>query len=163
MRYRDFEKLVHQMAAAASEVARRSFALDTIQRLHATALPVIEVEFTESERLRLEEILANLDREPAPMLKKKLHELHDEQCVDPVRAIEFNHLSTDLICAIDNWLDYRITGNPESVVGVAMDMVNAIDFETDEVTHESLSENMFAAPEMVAEHQRQKRMLVGSK
>jgi hypothetical protein len=161
MRYGDFEKLIHRMAVSASEPARSSFALDTIDRLHASTLDAIRDEFTEAERLRLNEILEGLDRQPAVLLKQKLKELNDILCRDPIRAIEFNPKSTELLCAIDNWLDYRITRDPECVGHIAINMVNVVDYEIGEAVGDYSTENMLGAPEMVAEHQRQQRMLAG--
>src|SRR5262249_28784880 len=106
MRYSDFEKLIHNRAAAASESARKAFALDTINRLYLSAQRAIRDEFTESERLLLSEIVAGLESLPAGVLKGKVRELDGSQCRDPIRAIEFNPKVTELVCAVDSWADY---------------------------------------------------------
>jgi hypothetical protein len=161
MRYADFEKLIHGMAASASQTARRSFALDTLNRLHACCQKAIREEFTEAERARLHEILAGLEQQPAPELKQKLLELNDILCRDPVRSIEFNPKTTQLLCAIDNWIDYLTTRDPQCVSNIAINMVNAVDCEIDRPIAEYSIDNMLGAPEMIAEHQRQQRMLAG--
>jgi len=116
VRYAEFQKVIARMAVSASETACRSFGLDTIDRLHASTQGAIREEFTEAERLRLDEILAGLDQQPASSLKQKLRELNDIHCRDPIRAIEFNPKSTELLCAVDSWLDYRITRDPACIV-----------------------------------------------
>ena len=162
MRYCDFEKLIHSMVACASESARQAFALDTIGRLHGAAEGPIHNEFADSERLLLNEILAGLESLPATVLKRKVQELDNSQCRDPLRAIEFHPKVTELVCDVDNWADYRITNDPVCVAHIAINMVNAVDYEIGGETGEYSIENMLGAPEMVAEHHRQKRMLVGS-
>jgi len=162
MRYSDFEKLIHNMAAAASESARKAFAVDTINRLYASAERAIHDEFTESERLLLREIVAGLESLPAAVLKGKVRELDDSQCRDPIRAIEFNPKVTELVCAANSWADYRITNDPVHVAHIAINMVNVVDYEIGDQASEYSTENMLGAPEMVAEHDRQQRMLVAA-
>src|SRR4030095_2779372 len=101
--------MIHRTAVSASESARCAFALDTMGRLHNFAKEAIHEEFTDTERILLTEILANLEREPMQILKQKLQEVNDSLCQDPIRAIEFNPNVTELLCAIDSWLDYRVT------------------------------------------------------
>lgn len=162
MRYGDFEKLIYQMAASASDAARQSFALDTIARLHASAETAIADEFSEAERLILDDILSGLEALPTAVLKQKVEDLNDSQCRDPVRAIEFNPKVTDLVAALDSWADYRLTKDPVHVGDIAINMVNAVDYDIGGHTEQYSTENMLGSPEMVAEHDRQRRMLVGT-
>ncbi len=162
MRYIDFEKLIHRMAVSASASARQAFALDTIGRLHASAESAIGDEFTEFERLLLGEIVAGVETLSADELKRKVQELNDRQCRDSVRAIEFNPKTTELICALDSWADYRLTNDPAHVAHIAINMVNAVDYDIGGDTAEYSTNNMLGAPEMVAEHHRQRRMLVAA-
>ena len=162
MRYPDFEKLIYQMAASASDSARCAFALDTIARLKASADSALGEEFTEAERLLLGEILAGLEGLPPAVLKQKVQDLNDSQCRDEIRAIEFNPKVTDLVAALDSWADYRITKDPVHVGGIAINMVNAVDYDIGGHTGQYSTENMLGAPAMSAEHHRQKRMLVGT-
>lgn len=162
MRYADFQKLIYDMVACATASARRAFALDTIGRLHAGAQSAISDEFTESERLLLAEIVAGVERLPAAELKRKVRELNDRQCQDPVRAIEFNPKATDFICALDSWADYRLTNDLRHVVQIAISMVNAIDYDIEGFAAGYSIDNMLGAPEMAAEHRRQRRMLIGA-
>ena len=136
--------------------------MDTIGRLHASAESAIRDEFTEPEGLLLSEILAGLESLSAAALKRKVQELDDSQCRDPVRAIEFNPKVTELVCAVDSWADYRITDDPVCVAHIAINMVNAVDYQIGGESADYSIENMLGAPEMVAEHHRQKRMLIGS-
>ena len=162
MRYADFEKLIYDMVACATASARRAFALDTIGRLHLAAQSAISDEFMESERLLLAEIVAGIESLPAAELKRKVTELNDIQCQDPVRAIEFNPKTTDFICAIDSWADYRLNNDPAYVARIAISMVNAIDYNIEGNTAEYSTDNMLGAPEMAAEYRRQRRMLIGA-
>jgi hypothetical protein len=162
MRYADFEKLIHRMLSSTSDSARRAFALDTIVRLHASAESAICKEFTEPERSLLREIVTGLERLPAVVLKRKVQELDDSQCRDSIRAIEFNRKVTDLVAALDSWANYRITKDPLHVAGIAINMVNAVDYDIGGHSDEYSTENLFGAPEMVAEHHRQKRLLVAA-
>lgn len=162
MRYADFEKLIHSMAASASASARRAFALDTIGRLHASAESAIGDEFTECESLLLDEIVTGVESLSAAELKRKVAELNDSQCRDAVRAIEFNPKSTYFVCALDSWADYRLTNDPAHVAQIAISMVNAIDYDIEGDAAEYSTDNMLGAPEMAAEHRRQRRMLLGA-
>lgn len=162
MRYADFKKLIRSMVACATPSARRAFALDTIGRLHTSAQSAISGEFTESERLLLDEIVAGFESLPAAELKRKVAELKDIQCQDPVRAIEFNPKTTDFICALDSWADYQLTNDSERVARIAISMVNAIDYDLEGFAAGYSIDNMLGAPEMAAEHHRQRRMLIGA-
>lgn len=136
--------------------------MDTIARLHASAESAIGEEFTATERLLLGDILAGLEGLPAAVLKQKVQDLDDSQCRDPIREIEFNPKVTELVCALDNWADYRITSDPVCVGHIAINMVNAVDYDIGGHTAEYSTEDMLGAPEMVAEHNRQKRMLAAA-
>lgn len=162
MRYADFELLIHRMAASASNEARREFALDTIARLHASAETAIGEEFTGAERLLLGDVLAGLEIFPPAVLKQKVQDLSDSQCQDEIRAIEFNPKVTDLVIALDSWANYRITNDPVHIAAIAIIMVNAVDYDFGGHTSEYSAENMLGSPEMAAEHNRQKRMLVAT-
>jgi hypothetical protein len=162
MRYADFDKLIHDMAGSASDSARRAFALDTIVRLHASAERAIREEFTDLERLILSEIVAGLERLPVESLKRKILELSDVQCEDEIRAMEFDPKATDLVSALYDWAEYRITNDPAFIARIAITMVDAIDYEIVGQREGYSSENVLGAPEMVAEHHRQNRMLLGA-
>ena len=106
--------------------------------------------------------MAGLESLPAAVLKGKVRELDDSQCRDPIRAIEFNPKVTELVCAAGSWADYRITNDPVHVAHIAINMVNVVDYEIGDQASEYSTENMLGAPEMVAEHDRQQRMLVAA-
>jgi hypothetical protein len=159
MRFDELKKLIHNMAASAREPARRAFALDTISRLYAAAESAIRDEFTESERLLLNEIVAGIESLTAVSLKRKVKDLDDSQCRDPIRGIEFNPKLTQLVCALDSWADYRFTSDPVYVAHIAINMVNAVDYDIAGAAGEYSVENMLGAPEMVAEYHRQQEML----
>jgi hypothetical protein len=162
MQYADFERLIYEMAASASDSGRRAFALDTIGRLHAAAEIAIGEEFTEAERFLLGEILTGVESLPPAVLKQKVKDLDESQCRDPIRAIEFNPKVTELVCALESWADYQITNDPVHVGHIAIYMVNAVDYDIAGHTAEYSTDNMLGAPEMVAEHHRQKRLFVAA-
>ncbi len=162
VRYSDFEDLIHRMAASASPAACRFFALDTLSRLDSCAREAISEEFTEGEKALLDEVLGGLEQKPAEILKQKFQNLDDSLHRDAIRAIEFDPKITDLLCAIDNWLAYRSTSDPEHIAHIAINMVNAIDYDIVGTVGGYSIENVLAAPEMLAEHERQWRLLAGS-
>ena len=159
MRYADFERQIMEMAISASEVARRGFAIDTIVRLHQSASDAIRNEYTEPERSLLASILDGLESTSADVLKLKLKQLTESLERDSVRAIEFRPDVTELLCAIDSWLDYRLSCDPHFIGAIAINMVNSIDYAIGGEIGDYSINNVFGAPAMVAEHQRQERML----
>jgi len=163
MQYAEFERLIHERAATASKAARKSFALDTIGRLHDAVESYILQEFTEPERLLLREVLSGLERKPPATLKPKFQELHVRLCRDPIRAVEFTPPISQLLSAIDSWIGYRTSGDPEHVAQIAINMVNVVDYAIGGEVAEYSIENVLGAPSMVAEYRRQERMLGGGR
>jgi len=161
MRYSDLENCIKEIAASSSETARHHFAHDTIRRLHQSAVEAISKELTDSERRLLTELLAGLDSQPAEGLKAKLNDLTDSMCRDPVRAIEFHADITELLCAIDSWIDYRRTADAEHIFGIAIAMVNSVDYAIGGDTADYSVKNMLGASEMREEFERQQHLLMG--
>jgi hypothetical protein len=159
VRYSDFEYRIKQMALSSSGTARHQFAFDTIERLCQSAQQAIINELTNVEQCLLAEILLSLETIPAVRVKRKLQELCDSMERDPVRAMEFHCDITELLCAIDNWLDYRSTADPLFIAGLAINMVNSIDHLIGGAMGEYSIDNIRGAPQMREEFERQKRLL----
>lgn len=159
MKYADFKKAIHELVCSAAEDGRRAFALDTIRLLHESAKSAINSQFTEAEFNQLTKILSRVADGPFDELKRELEDLLNSQCEDPVRAIEFDSVVTELLCAVDHWIDYRLKGNPDSITGVAINMVNHVDYCIGGDGGGYSIDNMLGAPAMVAEYQRQQTLL----
>jgi hypothetical protein len=160
LRYADMEKQIKALVNAASEAARTAFALDSIKRLHFLAKEPIATEFPEPDRQLLTEILAGVEDRPVHELKRQLAELNGSQGRDPARSIELPPSATELLGAIDCWLNYRDTGRSRFVVQIALHVVNSVDYALGgDVGHYSI-DNMLGAPEMVEECERQQRILL---
>jgi hypothetical protein len=160
MRYAELEQRIEEMAAAASEDARRCFALDTIRLLKQAAEQPSREELTVEEQRLLSTLLNGLESQPDADLAATLEQLNASMCRDPVRAIEFHPSITELLCAIDNWLGYRRSGDPHRIADVAINAVNHVDYVIGGDARGYSISNMLGAPEMVAEFHRQRRLLV---
>ncbi len=159
MRYKDFEKRIKEMVTAASDDARRRSALDTIRLLYASAKVPATEELTPKEQQLLTELVKCANSLPIEELQPLLERLSKSTSDDEVRAIEIHSDIVELMCAIDNWIAYRRTGDPHSIFGLAINRVNSVDFALGGNTD---IENMFAAPEMVDEFERQRILLLSS-
>lgn len=159
MKYAEFEQQIRHMVTAASEAARRAFSLDTIGLLYQSAKKAIDKDFTMDERRLLSQLLSGLEIVPTPELKRKLNQLVESQCRDSVRAIGYHRDATELICAIDSWLEYQLTRDPACVARLAICMVNSVDYAIGGDEAEYSVNNMLGSPAMVAEYQRQQRLL----
>ena len=162
MRYTDFEHRIVQMAASATEPARRSFAIDTITRLFAGATGPLSEQLTPEEHNLAQRLADGFADGDPQSLKDTLDRLNDSMTLDEVRAIEFHPAITEWMCAIDNWIGYRQSGNPRAIAGVAINMVNAIDYENDGQAEGYSIDNILGARAMRVEYERQQRMLAPS-
>jgi hypothetical protein len=160
MRYAEFEERIEQIAAAASDEARRRFALDTIGLLHQSAQEPARRELTTEEQRLLSTLLQGVEVRLPDELAGALDELNNSMCLDPVRAIEFHPDITELLCAIDNWIEYRRSGDPRHIARLGINRVNSVDYAIGGDIGEYSVNNMRGASEMVAEFQRQQRLLV---
>jgi hypothetical protein len=164
MNYSEFEKRIEQMTAAASDATRRRFALDTLRMLLASTQAAIKDELTPRERELLTEVLAGIEQPLTTEPAAKLAELDESMGRDEIRAIEFDHDLTELLCAIDNWLHYQRTGDPDFIARVAINMVNSIDHaivgRDDDYSNKG---DMLGAEEMRQEFERQQRLLTPAK
>lgn len=158
MRYKDFEKRIKEMVAAASDDARRRFALDTIRLLYESAKAPAKEDLTPIEHELVAELVNGANSRPVDELQTILEQLSQSTSHDEVRAIEIHADIVELMCGIDNWIAYRRAGDPQSIFGLAINRVNSVDFA---VGGDSDIENFFAVPEMSAEFERQKNLLLG--
>lgn len=78
-------------------------------------------------------------------------------CDDDVRAVEFDPDITELLCAIDNLLNYAVARDPQFISKIAINMLNCIDYAVS-----GLPEDILVEPTMREEHERQKRLLTGA-
>jgi len=163
MRYTEFEQLIAQMALEATGEGRRSFALDTIAFLRISAAPSIDSELTDAERTPLIHILDSLESEDLDTMRAVFNRLNESMSGDPVRAIEFDPHLTDLLCAVDAWLDYRKTGAPKCIEAIAVHRVNSLDYDISGQAEGYSIDNMLAAAEMRDEYERQRQMLIGGR
>lgn len=157
MRYKDFERHLHELAASASDLSRRRFALDTISRLHAMANDAISTQLTPEERELADYLNNNVADSDPQTISQKLDALNGRMTTDPIRAIEFRPSITEWMCAIDNWIAYLASGDPSAIAELAVNMVNSINY-----TIGCDIKNMLGSPEMQTEHERQKRLLVAA-
>jgi hypothetical protein len=162
MRYAEFEQSIERTVAAASADACRRFALDTIRLLHGQVESATRAELTSEEQQWLSSLIVGVEAESPGDLASTLEALNESMCHDPVRAIEFHPGISELLCAIDNWIGYRRTAEPRLIAGVAINMVNALDYAIRGDVGEYSIDNMLGATEMVAEFQRQQRLLASA-
>jgi hypothetical protein len=159
MRYADFEHRIVRMAASASESARRSFAIDTITRLFAGAAGPLSLQLTPDEHNLAQRLAEGFADGDLQSLKDMLNRLSDSMTLDEVRAIEFDPAITEWMSAIDNWIGYRQSGDPKAIAGVAINLVNAIDYEIEGRAEGYSIDNILGAQAMRVEYERQQRML----
>jgi hypothetical protein len=81
---------------------------------------------------------------------------------DDVRAIEFHPALTELLCAVDSFIQYRRDGEPSHVADIARNAVNNVDYHIGGDSGDYSIENMLGSPLMVAEFERMQRLLVPS-
>jgi len=148
------------MAKSAGEPARRQFALETIALLQQAARKTIDGQFDARERSMLAEIMANLEGGSAGDLKVKMRELTDSLGHEEMRGLEIIPDVTDLLMAVDAWLDYRVTGKPKYIARIGICMVNWVDRAIDEEGGDCSLDDMLGAPAMREEYARQQRLLV---
>lgn len=161
MTYKEFERRIQGMAAAATDADRLCFSRDTIGLLHSSAHQALSTELTEAEREVLSEILVGVESGALNGLRPKLKALTDSLCSDEVRAIEFHPYITELLCAIDNLLGYSETKDSDYIRRLAVNMVNSIDHAIGGDSAAYSINNIMGAEQMRVEHERQKRLLIG--
>jgi hypothetical protein len=161
MTYNHFEREIMHMVASATNASRLRFALDTIGLLGRSAEAAIEAQMSEAERGALAEIMAGVETGSAGGLRPKLEELTNSLCKDEVRAIEFHPDITELLCALDSFLEYADTKDPKLIGRIALNMVNSIDHAIVGDSKGYSIDNMMGANEMRNEYERQKALLVG--
>jgi hypothetical protein len=159
MIYSEFEKWIKATVVKSSEAARRQFAFETIGSLRRACSDAIRDELTAKEQSMLIEVLAGIERDSTREAVAKLSELDESMGSDPVRAIEFFHGLTELLCAAGNWLEYRRTGDANCIFGIAVNMVNFIDYNIAGRDDEYSNGDMLGAVEMRQEYERQQRVL----
>ena len=159
MRYEEFKNRIDQMAAPATPAARCRFAVETIRLLRLRVEKEIQKELTEEERKSLSALLTGFETESPDQLAQTLNALVESITRDDVRAIEFHPTITELLCAFDNWINYRRSPNPKWIANMAIDLVNVVDYEIGGNAESYSVRNILGAPEMVAELERQKRIL----
>ena len=144
----------------ATDSCRRDFALDTIGRLHASASDAFRSELTPDERQMADNLAKHFaDADPQAQLDT-LTRLNDSMTEDDVRAIEFHYDITEWMCALESWFNFRLTNDPSHIASIAINMVNSIDQTLDDDPDGYSINNMLGDPKMVAEYERQQRLLV---
>jgi hypothetical protein len=160
MRYAEFEVNIEKLAAAATPERRRRFALDTIGLLYQAADAPARGELNGEELRQFAALMEGVEISPPDVLAGVLASLNESMCRDPVRAIEFHPDITELLCAIDHWIGYRRSGDPHRIAGLAINRVNSVDYAIGGDVGEYSTDNMLGAAKMVAEVQRQQRLLI---
>lgn len=153
-RYKEYEQWIRQTAAAASVPARREFALETIRHIHHAAAALVKEEFNKCEQQLLAKSLAEIEADSPTESLSVLRSLEESTSRDEVRAIEFHPKIIWLLSAIEDWAKYRHSRDPRLIADMAMQMVNCLDCDAEiDIT------NILATPQMVAEIDRQRRLL----
>ncbi len=155
MRYQEYEKFIARMAAAASADAQRHFALESLRLLTEFAEPSAQGQLNASEKQLLLSLIEGVEKLTPDVLAEGLIKLSASMCSDDIRAIEFNPDITELTCAIDNWIQFRLSNDPCFIAGIAVNMVNSVAFHADRFD----IDDMLRLPEMAAEFKRQTRLL----
>ena len=154
LRYSEFEKEIRRMAAPASDAARLGFARDTIRLFRELAAVAIQAELTEAEQRILNCLFTGIEKESFGELRTQFEELHEMMRRDEGRAIDFDPDLIELLCAVDNLLEYAVARDAELIARIAINKVNSIDHALS-----GLPDNILAAPEMHEEYERTKRLL----
>ena len=154
--YQEYEAELKRMAREASNEARLRFAKETIALLHQSVAAETPAELTRHEQELLTEILAAIDGDACEQLRSCFKELEESTTADDVRAVEFHPDFPELLCAIDYLIEYQAGQDPGRIARIRINRVNSIDWRID-----GLPENILSAPEMLAEYERQKRLLLG--
>ncbi len=162
MRYPEFETRITENALAASPAAGREFAIETVGQLARWAAAAIQTELSPAEHALVKDILANLETRPTGELAGQLEALHASMCADDVRAIEFHPILTQLICAVDSFIRFRSTGDLREIADIAIYAVNCVDYRIGGHDGAYSTDNMLGSPLMIAEFERQRRILQGT-
>lgn len=159
MEHADFVKHITQLVLAASDDQRRRFALETISLLHDSAALALREELSETERQLHERLAVDLERGPLDQLCSDSQCLAESMVLDPVRAIEFHPHLTEYLAAVESWLLFRQTDDPIHIAAIACNRVNTIDHDIGGDVGGYSIHNVLGAAEMVAEYERQQRLL----
>ena len=168
MTYEEYKQWIKKLAANASPESCRRFAADSIARLAESASEAIKTDLTAAEQHLMSELLRTFMNGQPDVLAKTLKELVYSTGEDEVRAIELSPTLTALMCAISNWIDYLRTPSPASIVRLAINASDGVDYEIafSNVSYGVGSDskaysirNMLGDPRMVEEIQRQERLL----
>jgi hypothetical protein len=160
MDYVEYETWIEALAAKSARAARRRFAHDTIHRLHEAADLELEEQISGDELALIGEILEHLDDDDVPHLEEGLQLLRRSMADDEFSS--HDPKIAELLGAIDNWLEYRVTGNPCFIARLAINMINQIDHRLGGDGPDYSIDNMEGAAEMREEFHRQRHFLARS-
>ena len=164
MHYSEFKNRIERMAVSAPADARYRFVIDSIRRMAESSADAVESEMSPPEQVLMSGLLGGLEDRSPDQLTSALTALTDSMSKDPVsgiestRGIEFRPDLVQLLDAIDRYVQYRQTGDPSFVAAVAINMVNSLDYHSDE-DGDYPSEDILASPAMASEFARVQRLL----
>jgi len=162
MRYRELCERMEQMAQAASLEARRHFAYDSLRLLRETAHEPIEQQLTDTERQVLQMLLDAIADRTFAVTGPLFQEICDRTGNDEIRALGLDGSITDLLVGIDYLLTFERTGDPAAIARLASTMVDSVDNAVCGVVEGYSLDDMFAAPAMREEYERQQHLLLSS-
>lgn len=174
MNYHEFEDRIRRLVASASEKARYQFAQDTIKLLRRSGAETLSELLPQDSQELVNDIITKLDVESTVDLKKKLKRLISVRVaehvdgdpsefdkIEPLDGHEIHPDITELLCAVDNWLEYRATRNPYFIERIAINMVNSLDYYIGGDSGEYSTDNFLGEPAMREEFHRQEHFLGG--
>ena len=159
MNYKELEQSIQRMAERASDAARRTFALETLDLMLPAAEAASEREHWAAERELFLAIASGVGNRAPAELRIWLTALSDSMSSDEVRAIEFDGDLVEYMCAVDHWIEYVGTNDPTHIRNLAINRINCIDFLLEENEGGYSTHNMLGAAEMAAEISRIQRSL----
>jgi hypothetical protein len=157
--YTEYEEWIKNAAAAAPDVARLSFARETIRALNLEARGAIQNELTDEERELIVAIIDGLESDP-DTLQEKIDELDILLYKDPTRKVRYIPSLMEFMCALAHFLDYRKTDNPAYIAAIGLNMINVIDYEVSGQLDGYSMNDILVSEDMCAEIERQQRVLM---
>src|SRR3569832_13200 len=151
MRYGEFVKRIQEMAVAATPIACFQFSLETIRLLRQSAEAPLQEELTIEEKQLMANLMDGIEALPCDDLAEMLDELNRSMSRDPVSAIEIHPDITQMLCAIENWVGYRRSGDARCIADLAINRVNSVDYDIGGDVGEFSINNMLGSPDMADE------------
>jgi len=163
MQYEDLEIHILGLCQNASDECRVRFALDSLRILQSAVSDLLQEELTDAERQILVRVLDGIGSKPADDLKVLLDSLYERVTQDEIRAIELDHRLTFMLESLAHYIDFQLTGESDAIGNIGLTMVNLVDYQItmlgDGAPKAYSTSNMFGDRRMVAEFERQKRLL----